>query len=304
MFLIKLAMISCSRLPSSVGKVNMTCQIEYKTHKVATMKLWFQFHCNMSANTSNWEFSLEKCDPNFHNNFCEMWERKSTDRNLCKMVIDSCQVFCLKQINLQEEVRSTKPYYYRFYASHNSKNVVSKELGKIRYLKCECKYFDFGQEVKVSFPYLGKVDIQIGPFHDIPRLVDTTLNIAPSNNVSIKKSNDKRFEISGLNICPRYNITVELKTWPTCTNWKVKSILLDFLSEGLNVNDFFCKFNRTHINLNTSADSSSQFYYKLSFMNEMSIKNYTKEITLPSKWLKNELRNNITAFVKLCAHGC
>ena len=134
MFLIKLVLISCSWLPSSVGVVNMTCQREYKTHKVATMKLWFQFRCNMSANTSNWEFSLEKCDPNLLNNFCEMWERKSTEWNLCKMIIDSCQVFCLKQINLQEEVRSTKPYYYWFYASHNSKYVVSKELGKIRYL--------------------------------------------------------------------------------------------------------------------------------------------------------------------------
>ena len=88
-----------------------------------------------------------------------MWERKSTEWNLCKMIIDSCHVFCLKQINLQEEVRSIKPYYYWFYASHNSKYVVSKELGKIRYLKFECKYFDFGQEVNASFPYLGKVDI-------------------------------------------------------------------------------------------------------------------------------------------------
>ena len=177
-------------------------------------------------------------------------------------------------------------------------------LGKIRYLEGQCNYFEFGQAVKANYPYLGKTDIQTGPFTEMPKLKDTKLNIAPNNNVSIKKSNDRRFEISGLNICSRYNITEELKSSPTCVNWKIKSILLDFPLEDLTVNDFFCKFNRTHTNVSTSAESSSQFYYNLSFTNEIFKENCTKEITLPSKWVKNELRKYITAFVKLCVHGC
>ena len=130
------------------------------------------------------------------------------------------------------------------------------------------------------------------------------MKIAPNNALTIKKNNDKNFEISGLKICQKYDITVKLKTWPSCTNWKIKSILPDIPFEGLAINDVSCKYSHTHATLNISADSDSQFYYNVSFMNETFTKNVTKKLILPKKWVKNQPQKNLTAFVKLCAHGC
>ena len=304
---IKLTLISSisnSKLPLSTVGVNMTCQIEYNSYKTAIFKLWFQFDDNISRKMSHWDFGLEKCEPNMQNQFCKTWEKESTNVDTCKMVTNSSQVFCSKQINLYAEVRSTKPYHYRFFASHISKDIVSKEIGKIRYLKCGCKHFDFEQTLKIVFPYLGKADIEIGPFYDIPKLKDTKLNIVPNNHLSIKKYNDERFEISGLNICPTYSINVKLRTWPTCTNWKIKSTLLQVPLDGLTVNDISCKFNQTHVTLNRSVDSDSQFYYNFSFVNKIFTRNVTKKVILPGEWVKTKPQNNITIFVRLCAHGC
>ena len=74
--------------------------------------------------------------------------------------------------------------------------------------------------------------------------------------------------------------------------------------EDVTVDDVFCKFNKTRTTLNKSADSDSQFYYNISFINETFTKNVTKKITLPTKWVNNEPRKNLTLFVKLCADGC
>ena len=282
----------------------MTCLIEYKSSKKVDVKFWFQFHSKVSSNMSNWEFGLEKCDPNLYNHFFEVWEKKDRNIKMCRMTSDSRQVFCIKQINLFSEVRSTKPYKYRFFANHSSKIVGSKEIGKIRYLECGCHFFDFGQELKTTFSYLRKADIRIGPFYDIPKLVDTKLDIDPNNVLSIKKYSDNYFEISGLNICPTYNITVKLETWPTCTNWKIKPIFLDFPIENLTMYNISFKFNQTHTTLNISGDSDPQFYYNLSFMNEIITKNVTKKLTLLNKCVKNEHQNNLTVFFTLCAHGC
>ena len=268
------------------------------------VKFWFQFDSDISANMSIWEFRLEKCEPSPHNNFCEVWEENGKDIKLCNMIIDSFQVFCMRQINLYDEVRTTKPSHYRFYASHSSQGIVSKDIGKIRYLQCGCKYFDFGQKLKATFSYSRRADIQIEPFYDIPKLIDTKLKIAPNNALTIKKNNDKNFEISGLKICQKYDITVKLKTWPSCTNWKIKSILPDIPFEGLAINDVSCKYSHTHATLNISADSDSQFYYNVSFLNETFTKNVTKKLILLKKWVKNQAQKNLTAFVKLCAHGC
>lgn len=275
----------------------MTCKIEYKTYKTALIRLWFQLDSNISSNMSNWEFRLDKCEPNFQNHFCDIWQRENTDTKLCKLLRDSNQVYCVKQINLHAEVRSTKPYHYRFYVSNSFKPIVRKEIGRIRYLKCGCNNSDFEQKLKTTFPYATKAGIRIGPFYNIPKLIDAKLDVAPNNVLNIKKYNDQHFEISGLNICPTYNITVKLKTWPTCTNWKIKPSLLDIPMEGLTVKDIFCKFNQTHATLNTSADSSSQFYYNLTFTNKIFTKNVTKKITLPSSWIKNKPKNNLTASV-------
>ena len=299
-----LSTISCSKLPVSAGEVNMTCQIEYKTTKMADVKFWFQFDSDISANMSIWEFRLEKCEPSAHNNFCEVWEENDKNIKLCNMIIDSFQVFFFLLINLYDEVRTTKPSHYRFYASHSSQGIVSKDIGKIRYLQCGCKYFDFGQKLKTTFSYSRRADIRIEPFYDIPKLIDTKLKIAPNNALTIKKNNDKHFEISRLEMCQKYDITVKLKTWPSCTNWKIKSILPDIPFEGLAINDVSCKYSHTHATLNISADSDSQFYYNVSFMNETFTKNVTKKLILPKKWVKNQPQKNLTAFVKLCAHGC
>ena len=250
--------ISCSNLPSLAGQINMSCLIEYKSFETVDIKFWFQFDSNINTNMTDWKYGLEICDPKLHNRFCLAWKRKKENIKSCKVDSDFRQVFCIKQINLYAEVRSTKPYHYRFFASHRSKVIVSKEIGTIRYLECGCKYFDFGQKLKRTFLHSGKAGIEIGPFYDIPRLIDTKLHIDPNNVLNIKKYSDKYFEISGPNICPAYSISVKLETWPTCSNWKIKPILLDFPIESLTVNDVFCKFSQTHATLSKIADTDNE----------------------------------------------
>ena len=229
--LVLISSILSSKLPSLASQINMTCLIEYKSFTTVDMKFWFQLDSNTSANITDWECRLQMCDPNLHNRFCEIWERENENIKLCKIDSDPRQVFCIKQINLYSEVRSTKPYHYRFIASHRSKDILTKDIGKIRYLQCGCKYFDFGQELKTTFLHSKKASIEIGPFYDIPRLIDTKLHIDPNNALNIKKYSDSYFEISGPNMCPTYSISVKLETWPTCTNWKIKPISLDFPME-------------------------------------------------------------------------
>ena len=224
----------------------------------------------LSAGEVTRNFWLEQCDPNPHNNFCDVWETKYSHKKSCQMIKASSQIYCIKEINLYTEVRSSKPYLYRFYGKHNSKETLSKKMGKIRYLECECKYFDFGQNLQISvFPNLRKADIRIGPFCNIPKLINTKLRIAPNDALSIKKYNDEHFEISDFKLCPLYNISVTRKTWPTCTNWKINSSLLEFPLKTLVVGDILCKYNQTHTILSTSKDNYSQFHYNLSFINEI-----------------------------------
>ena len=308
LLLIKLTLtpsISCSKLMLSASEVNMTCQIEYKRYRIVDIKFWFHFDSIISSNISTWDFWLEQCDPTFHNKLCDIWETKDSSKKMCQMVMASFQIYCIKEIDLFAEIRSTKPYHYRFYAKKNSKETLSKKLGKIRYLQCECKYFDFGQNIQVSiYPDARKADVQIGPFYDIPKLTDTKLKIVPNKDLSIKKYNDKHFEISSFDICPSYRIAAKIKTWPTCANWEIKSSSLEFPFETLTVDDISCKFNQTHTILNQSTSKDSKFYYEISFNNEIFTKNITKRIVLLSKWVKNELEKNLSAFVKMCVCGC
>ena len=71
------------------------------------------------------------------------------------------------------------------------------------------------------------------------------------------------------------------------------------------VSDILCKHNQTHTILSKTEDNNySQFYYNLSFIDEIFTKNITRQITLPSKWVKNDLHKNLTVFVKMCIRGC
>ena len=305
-FLPLASVISGSKLPLSADDVTMTCQIEYKRYKIVDIKFWFQFDSNINSNISTWDFWLQQCDPNSHNNFCDIWETEYSHKTSCQMVVASSQIYCIKEINLYTEVRSTKPYLYRFYGKHDSKETLSKKMGKIRYLECECKDFDFGQNLQISVSSnMRKADIRIGPFYDIPKLTNTKLRIIPNDALSIKKYNDMHFEISDFKLCPLYNIVVTIKTWPTCTNWKIDSSSLQFSLKTLIVSDILCKYNQTHTILSKTEDNNySQFYYNLSFIDEIFTKNITRQITLPSKWVKNDLQKNLTVFVKMCIRGC
>ena len=126
------SVISGSKLPLSADDVTMTCQIEYKRYKIVDIKFWFQFDSNINSNISTWDFWLQQCDPNSHNNFCDIWETEYINKTSCQMVVASSQIYCIKEINLYTEVRSTKPYLYRFYGKHDSKEILSKKMGKIR----------------------------------------------------------------------------------------------------------------------------------------------------------------------------
>ena len=90
---------------------------------------------------------------------------------------------------------------------------------------------------------------------------------------------------------------------PACTNWKIESTL-KFPLNTSDANTLFCHYKHTNTTIRTSAENDSRIFYILNFGDKQFERNVTKEFTLPTKRMKIQSKANITASIKLCAHGC
>ena len=256
------------------------------------------FSCNMSYKTSakgKVEFSLNVPNENMPNLPCE-----NQNLGTCKVdeTLNISSVKYSTEIGFHEHVLSTatpSPIVY-------TQNGFNCNFGKIRYLKCNCIHFDFSQNMTITHTQLGKADVNIGGFHEIPKFEGTDLTVIP--NSEITKINEKHFKMSVSDLCQIYNLTIKVKSQPECTNWKIKSKLVTFPITNGNANIFSCQYNQTIATLTTSVENDPLVYFNLDFENESFKTSVAKELTLLTNLLKIKSEENITGSAQICAHGC
>ena len=277
---------------SSVSK-KMRCEIEYKSYRKAMATFYLDFEEKNNLDMSNLTFELVSCKSGKTN--C----KKQVRCNLYKRSNISNGINCTKNIDLLTEITSTSTSVYHVLAG----DTFITDIGRVRDLQCICKDFDLNQNLAKKFLQLGKVDVKIEGFYNIPKLEKTNLIATPSNTSSVKRISNKQFQVSASDLCQTYNLTVTVESKPTCTNWKIKSNV----TFPLESNDSIirsCQYNHTIISINTSAENDARVYYTLNFEDEQCIRNVAKELTCPAKRMKIQSKPNITAFIKLCIHGC
>ena len=258
------------------------------------------FSCNIYYETSTKgkvEFSLNVSNGNMPN-----WSCENENTKICEVygTLNISSFKYSKKIYFHDQFLSTKtprPIVYR-------QNHFRCNLGQIRHLKCNCTDFDFSQTVIITHTQLGKAGIKVSGFYKIPKFEDTDVRVIPNKYSEITKINGKHFKMSISDLCHIYNLTIKVKSRPRCTNWKMQSKPVRFPIISGNADISSCEYNQTITTLTTSAGNDSLVYFNLSFENESFEKNITRELTLPTKWLKRKSEKNITGSVQICAHGC
>ena len=258
------------------------------------------FSCDIYYETSTTvkvEFSLNMSNENMPNWSCENQNTEVCDVN---ETLNISTVPYSEIINFHDHFQSTKtPRSIIYKLNHFNCN-----LGKIRNLKCNCTDFDFNQKVIVTHTQLGKADIKIRGFHEIPEFKDTDVRVIPNKYSDIKKINGKLFKMSVSDLCQIYILTTKVESLPKCTNWKLPPKTVRFPINSGSVNISSCQYNQSTAKLITSAVNDSLVYLNFSLENESFKKNVTRELTLPTKWFKRKPKKNITVSVQICAHGC
>ena len=212
----------------------------------------FSFENKMDLNMSNLTFELAKCKAARKN--CNQY----TKCDLYKRFNSSDGIKCTKKISLVAEITSTSTFWYYIFVG----NTIYYNIGRIRDLQCICKEYDFSQIVEKDFPQLGKANVEIKDFYNVPELTTTYLTVIPNNNLNIEQRSTKRFQLSALDLCQTYRLTVTIESEPTCINWKINSNLT-FSLEIDNATTFSCQYNGTAITIGTSAENDSRVYYKV-----------------------------------------
>ena len=277
---------------SSVSK-KMRCEIEYKSYRKAMATFYLDFEEKNNLDMSNLTFELMSCKSGKTN--C----KKQVTCNLYKRSNISNGINCTKNIDLLTEITSTSTSVYHVLAG----DTFITDIGRVRDLQCICKDFDLNQNLAKKFLQLGKVDVKIEGFHNIPKLEKTNLIATPSNTSSVKRISNKQFQVSASDLCQTYNLTVTVESKLTCTNWKIKSNVT-FPLESKDSIIRSCQYNHTIISINTSAENDARVYYTLNFEDDQCITNVAKELTCQAERMKIQSKPNITAFIKICIHGC
>ena len=258
------------------------------------------FSCNIyyeTSNTGKVEFSLNVSNENMCN-----WSYENQNTKICEVykTLNTSSFQYSKKIYFHDQFLSTmKPTPIAYKQNH-----ISCNLGQIRHLNCSCTDFDFSQEVNITHTQFRKADVKIIGFYKIPKFEDTDVRVIPNKYSEITKINGKHFKMSVSDLCQIYNLTIKVKSQPRCTNWIIQSKHVRFPISSGSADISSCEYNQTITTLATSAENDSLVYFNLSFENESFKKNITRELTLPTTWLKRKSDKNITGSVQICAHGC
>ena len=115
-------------------------------------------------------------------------------------------------------------------------------------------------------------------------LVKIVIKIILSNGVIIevnKKGN--YYEVIRLDICQQYVVSVSFKVAPACNMFKTNSSVIEFPKENFIVDELYCFYNQTHINITMNSANSRELYLNLTLLNDTFMRNITNTVTMPTQ---------------------
>ena len=134
----------------------------------------------------------------------------------------------------------------------------------------------------------GKADVKIISSISSIWVSDIGIKIIPNNEVIIevnKKGN--YYEVIGFDICQQYVVSVLFKVAPACSMFKINSSVKEFPKEKFTVDESYCFYNQTHINITMNSVKSRELYLNLTLLNGIFMKNITNTVTLPTQKLED-----------------
>ena len=115
-------------------------------------------------------------------------------------------------------------------------------------------------------------------------LIKIVIKIIPNNGVIIevnKKGN--YYEVIRLDICQQYVVSVSFKVAPACSMFKTNSSVIEFPNENFIVDEPYCFYNQTHINITMNSVKSREPYLNLTLLNDTFMRNITNTVTMPTQ---------------------
>ena len=198
---------------------------------------------------------------------------------------NSAGVLCEKAI-LLSEATSTNPRENAVFVKHYSTHVWKRRLD-LR--NCSCDGISFNPNWNISnLSMPGKADVKIISSISSIWVSDIGIKIIPNNEVIIevnKKGN--YYEVIGFDICQQYVVSVLFKVAPACSMFKANSSVIEFPKENFIVDEPYCFYNQTHINITMNSVKSRELYLNLTLLNGIFMKNITNTVTLPTQKLED-----------------
>ena len=131
----------------------------------------------------------------------------------------------------------------------------------------------------------GKADVKIiSSNKNFRRVSDIGIKIIPNNGVIIevnKKGN--YYEVTGFDISQQYVVSVLFKVAPACSMFKANSSVIEFPKENFIVDEPYCFYNQTHINITMNSVKSREPYLNLTLLNDTFMRNITNTVTMPTQ---------------------
>ena len=292
---------------------NIDCQIVGNTEDAVTYQLTINFENQSSTDASSWyliekkgisKYWIEGCSSAMRNRFCGIWETDfAMEKKECKRIDNSESVLCKIAIRANEET-STNPAINAVFVKHNSTHAWERE---IHWYNCSCNSFSFNPNLDISnWSMPGKADVKVTlSSKNFRQVSDIEINIIPNNGAIIKEyKKENHYEVSGFDICQKYVIGVSLEIAPACGKSKINSSVIEFPEEKFIVDETYCFYNQTHINITMNSVSLPGLYLNLTLLNNIFMRNITNTLTLPMKKLKDITFQNFSANFSLCVHRC
>ena len=241
--------------PSWSNLIYGYCAIEKKTVNRYNYFIGFHFHEQVNLSISHGKFWMEILNSNKTNNSCAKWKSKRIYNN-CSSISNSNTVSSVigetdKQMLLMDR------YQYALFTKYNSTNTSCNYIGKISYMKCECRNFSFDPKLYVYlFPFFSKAEIRMTPFSEAKSdITDFEMTLSPNESLIITKSNISNVFINYLsksNLCQRCSVNGLFQLDQSSfkrkckKGWKMNPGIIEFQIPKLDVNWLSYSNNLTH----------------------------------------------------------
>ena len=262
--------------------VKTTCLVDYETNN--QVKLSYKFNLVTSKTSSNenlvnftqWSFLIDECKVSFANRYCWNWQPEIS--------YDICRLIGFNTVKCSPlHVKKKEERNFRFVGKFKDNlTVTSREQYSYRSSKCYCmKGFHFNPYLIITTdPISGRMLVRMKPYIEMSFLYLQSY-IANVTNYSSRKSRiissrafwmenegSYQFEITDLNVCSVYSVSVKLKT-SDCINREMVPSFVKFNLSDTNISKFIeslsCSYNRTSVQIDgiDPEIDHSKFFFKV-----------------------------------------